>query len=156
MNYWKRLDYTAYLADLCGPADPDGVQEALGKYPKKTSAAVQELRSRGLDITYVMIRHWAKLVRTKSSLQWSAAQIDAAAAYFADEGKLTPAGQMCLELNISYNQYQIALLEAGRKIDGMMGPGEASAYQMIVTPGVPGRGICGTVEFTAPVAEGKK
>ena len=156
MNYWTRNDYETYLAHLGGGDDPGFAEAMLGPYPKNTAAAVTELRSRGLAVTYAQIRTWAQSVGVKSDLSWSAAQIDAAAADLAAAGKLTPDGQMCSVLNVDFHQYQTALLDAGREIDGMAGPGDPTAYAMHIRPGCPGRGICGVATFTAPDEEGKQ
>ena len=157
MNYWTRKDYEDYLVVL---ADEDDfccrkgcLRELGGAYPKRAPDAVAELRTRGIDINYTQIRYWGKI--TDSPRLFSAEMTDAIAADLAAKGELTPAAQVCSVLNIDYHQCQMALLQAGRE-SGMLAPGDPSAFVMAVRPGCPGRGICGVVTFTAPVAEGKQ
>ena len=157
MVYWLRKDFETYLRGLGDSDDPGWLRECLGDYPKRTGAAAAELRERGIEVNQDQLKYLAMTGICGPSgggargadYRWSAEQIDQAAEYFASGGKLKPTALMCRILNLDFHQVQMALLEAGRR-DGLAQAGEPTAYVMHVRPGIPGQGICATVEFTTP------
>jgi hypothetical protein len=127
-------------------------------YPKRVGKAVVELRDRGI----VVIGSQLKYLVTKgvcflkgggargANFRWTSDQIDKAAEYFANIGKLTYPASVCDRLNLSLYQYKTALDKASSEIDGIDDPGNPRSYRVVVHPGNTLRGICGRIEFLDP------
>ena len=89
-------------------------------YPKTTEAAIDELRFRGLDATrrrgeYYVARPGVRLRVASKIRLWYREDIDAFAAYLAEQGALTPSAMWRKEHGLTYDQEQQALARVARK-----------------------------------------
>lgn len=126
------------------------------EYPKAPAAAVAELRIRGLDVdantlyrAAVAGKFAAPPADDAGNRQWSAANIDAAAEAFLQEGRLTPKAATCLHLGIGAGQ----LAEAEARARLAFPDVSLDGLVMVVTPGLIGQGIAAQVAFREPTDE---
>lgn len=111
------------------------------QYPVRTRGVVKELRSRGLDIDYDRLTYLARSGVFKpvgggvrgSAYLWSAEQVDAVAEYLARRNMYTPSAHACVCLNLSLDQFERELRDAGQKYLGTL-TADPTNFKMIVHP----------------------
>jgi hypothetical protein len=131
------------------------------QYPKAVGQAIRELKARGLAIEYGHLRYLILTKRIGYSVfpkappnrqfAFTAGQLDDLAEYLAGQGRLTPTAQMCMALNLDYDQFERALREAGKDAIGTPLP---TSFRMVVHPAESDG--CARVEFLRPNRKGGK
>jgi hypothetical protein len=143
------LSREAYLEFKCfGMAD---------EYPKSTEQASSELRTRGCDssvpaLNYLIKQGRVQPERNGRNYEWSAADIDHAAAIFEEQGTLTPQANAFLWHGIHADVYFKTLHEEWIKLGDEFGeaavplPPNSDYFVSHFHP--PRMGLSGSVEFT--------
>ena len=135
----KRYDYGQLF-----PNDSD--------YPKSTSAALGELRARGIDVNRALVYNMIQNKKIRRPLkgardfEWFPDTIDELAQYAYDKGYWSPVTYARQHFNIHPAQHIRALREAGDRHPGLY----PDQFSRRIGPSKPGYGDYGIIEYAVP------